>query len=465
MKAGKLRVLAVDGTRRFLLWPDVPLIAETFPVFRLSGIGVMVASKGTPAEVIGIMHRAMNTFVSDKVYQQALLGIHRRRGGHTGIDPAAPARAARVLAQGVRRAERQAGVIGGVGLLDRQFRRRAAMPAEIAGLKKGEEISMEYRQFGTTEFKVSRMGLGCMSMSGAYGPADNNESIATLHRAFDLGINFLDTSSSYGSGHNHALIAQALKGRRERIVIHSKTGNPRTPEEGASGSAPEFLIKNCEQTLKRLGIDCLDFFCMSRVDPDIPIEESVGAMARLVEQGKARYIGLSEASANSIRRARKVHPVASLQIEYSLWSRDPEGGNIQACREFNMGFMAYSPLGRGFFAGAVRGPKDMAEGDGRITHPRFQAAALEHNLKLLAEFEAMAKQMGVTPTQLALAWVMAQGEDITPIPSSKSRKHLEENIKAMGIKLGKQDVDRLDAIFPMGAAAGGRAREMHRVNV
>lgn len=324
---------------------------------------------------------------------------------------------------------------------------------------------MQYCQFGMTEFKVSRVGLGCMSMSGAYGPADDNESIATLHRAFDLGINFLDTSSSYGSGHNHALIAKALKGRRERIVIHSKTGTPRTPQEGTSGSAPEFLINNCEQTLRRLGIDCLDVFCMSRVDANIPIEESVGAMARLVEQGKTRYIGLSEASANSIRRARKVHPVASLQFEYSLWSRDPEGGNIQACREFNMGFMAYSPLGRGFFAGAVRGAKDMADGDLRLTHPRFQSGALDHNLRLLAQFEAMAMQMGVAPTQLALAWVMAQGEDIIPIPSSKSRAHLEENIKAAELKLGKQDLDRLDAIFPFGAAAGGRSREMHRVNV
>lgn len=324
---------------------------------------------------------------------------------------------------------------------------------------------MEYRQFGATEFEVSRMGLGCMSMSGVYGPADDKESISTLHRAFDLGINFLDTSSSYGSGHNHELVAKALKGRRERIVVHSKTGSPRTPNAGWSGSAPEFLISTCEQSLKRLGIECLDFFCMSRVDPDIPIEESVGAMSRLVEQGKARYIGLSEASASSIRRARAVHPVASLQFEYSLWSRDPEGGNIQACREFKMGFMAYAPLGRGFLAGAVRGPKDMTEGDGRINHPRFQSEAIERNLKLLAQFEAMAKEKGATPSQLALAWVMAQGEDIIPIPSSKSRRHLEENIKALEIKLDKEDIERLAAIFPIGAAAGARYPDMQRVNV
>jgi aryl-alcohol dehydrogenase-like predicted oxidoreductase len=326
---------------------------------------------------------------------------------------------------------------------------------------------MEYRKFGTTDFTVSPMGLGCMSMSGAYGPADDNESIATLHRAFDLGINFIDTSASYGSGHNHELIAKALKGRRERIVIHSKSGSPRAPDASGnrSGSSPEYLTQNCEQSVKRLGIECLDIFCMSRVDPEIPVEESVGAMARLVEQGKTRYIGLSEASANSIRRARKVHPIASLQMEYSLWSRDPEGGNIQACREFGMGFMAYSPLGRGFFAGAVRSSTNFSEGDNRGNHPRFQPGNIEYNLKLLAQFEALAKEKGATPAQLALAWLMAQGPDIIPIPSSKTRAHLEENLQATEIKLSKEDLAGLDAIFPQGAAAGPRTRDMHRVNV
>jgi aryl-alcohol dehydrogenase-like predicted oxidoreductase len=326
---------------------------------------------------------------------------------------------------------------------------------------------MEYVPFGSTEFKVSRLALGCMSMSGAYGPADDNESIATLHRAFDLGINFLDTSASYGSGHNHELIARALKGRRERIVIHSKSGSPRAPDATGmrSGSTPEYLTQNCEQSVKRLGIDCLDFFCMSRVDPNIPVEESVGAMARLVERGLTRYVGLSEASANSIRRARKVHPIASLQMEYSLWSRDPENGNIAACREFNMGFMAYSPLGRGFFAGVVHQAKDMSEGDGRINHPRFQAENLERNLKLLGEYEKFAQDKGVTPAQLALAWLMAQGQDVIPIPSNKSREHLEENIRAVDIKLSPEDVNRLNTLFAPGAAAGPRTRDLHRVNV
>jgi len=326
---------------------------------------------------------------------------------------------------------------------------------------------MDYVQFGSTDFKVSRLALGCMSMSGAYGPADDNESIATLHRAFDLGINFIDTSASYGSGHNHELISKALKGRRERIVIHSKSGSPRTPDAkgNRSGSTPEYLTQNCEQSVKRLGVDALDVFCMSRVDPDIPVEESVGAMARLVERGLTRYIGLSEASANSIRRARKVHPISSLQIEYSLWSRDPEGGNIQACRDFNMGFMAYSPLGKGFFAGVVHAHSDLSDGDGRNGHPRFLPGNLEKNLKLLAQFEELAKEKGATPAQLALAWLMAQGNDIIPIPSNKSRKHLDENIKAAEIKLSKEELARLDAIFPAGAAAGPRSRDMHRVNI
>jgi aryl-alcohol dehydrogenase-like predicted oxidoreductase len=326
---------------------------------------------------------------------------------------------------------------------------------------------MDYVQFGTTEFKVSRLALGCMSMSGAYGPADDNESIATLHQAFDLGINFIDTSASYGSGHNHELINKALKGRRERIVIHSKSGSPRNPDASGnrSGSTPEYLTQNCEQSVKRLGIDCLDFFCMSRVDPEIPVEESVGAMARLVERGLTRYIGLSEASANSIRRARKVHPIASLQMEYSLWSRDPEGGNIQACREFNMGFMAYSPLGRGFFAGVVHSEKDMTDGDGRSNHPRFQPGNLEKNIELLGQFEVLAKEKDASSAQLALAWLMAQGSDIIPIPSNKTRKHLDENIKATEIKLSKEDLARLDAVFRPGAAAGPRSKDMHRVNI
>lgn len=326
---------------------------------------------------------------------------------------------------------------------------------------------MEYRQFGITDFKVSPMGIGCMSMSGVYGPADDDESIVTLHQAFDLGINFLDTSSGYGQGHNHELIRKALTGRRERIMIHSKAGSPRTPDAQGhrSGSMPAYLMTNCEESLKRLGIDCLDIFCMSRVDPQIPVEESVGAMARLVEQGKARYIALSEASPDSIRRANKVHPIASLQMEYSLWTRDPEGGNLQACREFGMGFMAYAPLGRGFLAGLFHSSKDIPAGDSRLEHPRYQAGNIEHNLKLLAQLEVFAREKSCTTAQIALAWLLAQGSEVIPIPSSKTRQHLQENLKALEIKLTQDDLARLDALLPSGAASGNRTREMNRVNI
>ncbi len=326
---------------------------------------------------------------------------------------------------------------------------------------------MEYRKFGPTELKVSPMGLGCMSMSGVYGPSDDAESIATLHRAFDLGINFLDTSASYGNGHNQELIAKGLKGRRERIIIHSKSGSPRIPDATGDrgGSTPQYLIKTCEESLKRLGVDVLDIFCMSRIDPKIPVEESVGGMARLVEQGKVRYIGLSEASPTSIRRAQKVHPIVSLQMEYSLWSRDPEAGNIQACREFGMGFMAYSPLGRGFLAGVFHDAKEIPGNDSRRDHPRFTPGNIEHNLELLAQLEEFAREKSVTPAQLALAWLMTQGEDIIPIPSNKSRRHLEENVKAMELKLTNEDRARLDVILPPGAAAGPRTKDLDRVNI
>lgn len=325
---------------------------------------------------------------------------------------------------------------------------------------------MKYVRFGTTDFEVSRISLGCMSMSGAYGPADDAESISTLHRAFDLGVNFLDTSASYGNGHNHELIAKALEGRGERIFIHSKSGSPRTPDAtgNGSGGSAEYLTRVCEESLDRLNIDCLDVFCMSRIDPEIPVEESVGAMARLVEQGKTRYIGLSEASAASIRRAQKVHPIVSLQIEYSLWSRDAEErGNVEACREFGMSLMAYGPVGQGFLAGRFHAPNDIPEE--RRNRPRYRPENIRHNLQLLSQFEEIAREKKATPAQLALAWLLAQGDDIVPIPSNKTRAHLEENLNAVELELSKDDLARLDALMPPGAAAGTRSEDMARVNI
>ncbi|MEK7215205.1 MAG: aldo/keto reductase, partial [Chloroflexota bacterium] len=295
---------------------------------------------------------------------------------------------------------------------------------------------MEYRTFGGTDFEVWLMGLGCMSMSGFYGAADDDESIATLHRAFDLGINFLDTSAAYGEGHNHRLIAGALKGRRERIVVCTKSGTSRVaePDGYRPGGSLEYLTKACEDSLRDLDTDRLDIYCMSRIDPRVPVEDSMGALARLVEQGKVRYVALSEAGAGSIGRAQKVHPVVALQMEYSLWARDPEGGNLQACREFGMGFMAYSPLGRGFLTGMVRDHRAIGPDDSRRTHPRFIPGTIEHNVTLLPQLESIAREKGITMPWLALAWVLAQGKDVFPIPSNKSIRHLEENLKALEIR-------------------------------
>lgn len=328
---------------------------------------------------------------------------------------------------------------------------------------------MQYRKFGTTDFEVSPIGLGCMGMSGTYGPADDDESLKTLHMAFDLGINFIDTSASYGEGHNQELIGKAIRGRRDKIVIHSKSGSVRKPDEDghrASGT-PDYLMETCEKSLKRLGIEELDIWCMSRVDPQVPIEESVGAMARLVEQGKCRYIALSEASAESIRRANTVHPIVSLQMEYSLFSRDPERGNIDACREAGMGFMAYGPLGRGFLAGLFHSRSDIPRDDRRHKNPRFEAGNFEHNARLLGLVEELANEKSATPAQISLAWLMAQGRDIVPIPGCKSRKHLEENIKAIDIELSAEDLVYLEKALPPGAAAGTRYPEanMGRVNI
>jgi aryl-alcohol dehydrogenase-like predicted oxidoreductase len=328
---------------------------------------------------------------------------------------------------------------------------------------------MDTRPFGHTGIEVSRIGLGCYSMSGAYGVADDRESIATIQRAVELGVNLLDTSASYGQGHNHELIRRAVGDRRERVFIHSKSGSIKTADGHGTpigSGTPERLRAICEQSLVSLGTDCLDAFCMSRVDPTVPIEDSVGAMARLVEEGKTRFIGLSEAAPDTLRRGAAVHPIAALQFEYSLWSRDPEFGHHAACGELDMALMAYAPLGYGFLSGALDGPGALTAGDMREDFPRFQAANFAANRERVARLEKLAKAKGASAARIALAWLLTRGDDVFPIPGCKTRVHLEENLAALDIDLEPDDLAELERVFPAGSAAGTRypARGMKGVD-
>jgi aryl-alcohol dehydrogenase-like predicted oxidoreductase len=333
---------------------------------------------------------------------------------------------------------------------------------------------MQRRKFGNADLMVSVIGLGCYGMSGVYGPADDAESIATIRRALDLGVNFLDTSASYGQGHNHRLIGEAIRGRRQDVVIHSKSGSPRdgNPEGVRGGGDPRYLRKTLEDSLKNLEIERLDVFCMSRVDPHIPVEESVGAMAEFIREGKTRFISLSECSAESLRRGAAVHALASVQMEYSLFSRDAEQqGQISTCRDLGMALMAYGVVGRGMLSSAVPQLQAMSAEDIRKRLPRFQDENVAANMRLRAALEALAHRKNATLVQLAIAWTMAKGESsstfVVPIPGAKSRKHLEENVGAAAIALTAEDLAEIDRIVPPGAAAGTRypAGQMHRLNV
>ena len=336
-----------------------------------------------------------------------------------------------------------------------------------AGANPKESEIMNKRKLGMQGLVVSAQGLGCMGMSDFYGGRDEAESIATLHRALELGVDFLDTSDAYGPFTNEELIGRAIRGRREKVVIATKFGIMRATPQPGSGWAPitgicgrpDYVRSCCDASLKRLGIDCIDLYYQHRVDSEVPIEDTVGAMAELVRAGKVRYIGLSEAGVETIRRAHAVHPLSALQNEYSLWSRDPEEEVLPLLRELGIGLVAYSPLGRGFLTGTLKSPDDFASDDYRRNSPRFQGENFRKNLDLVERIKVIAARKGITPGQLALAWVLAQGDDIVPIPGTKHLKYLEENVAAGSVVISSEEMEEIRAALPYGSASGARYPE------
>ncbi len=325
---------------------------------------------------------------------------------------------------------------------------------------------MNKRRLGTQGLQTSAIGLGCMGMSEFYGTADEGEAIATIHRALELGVNFLDTADAYGPFKNERLVGRAIKDRRDEVVLATKFGSVRTEQGERLGirGDREYVLAACNASLERLGTDHIDVYYQHRVDPNTPIEETVGAMAELVELGKVRYLGLSEAAAETIRRAHAVHPISALQSEYSLWTRDVEDEILPVIRELRIGLVAYSPLGRGFLSGRIHSVDDLEASDFRRANPRFQGENFQKNLELVERVEELAAEKGCTAAQIALAWVLAQGEDIVPIPGTTRVKNLEENVAALDVELSDEELRDLEAVFPKGAAAGDRYADMSPIN-